>query len=103
MSKTATRKDAPAVAKEPPPSWADKTLGEMDRSEILAAFPAKPDKPLAEYSVEDLVRLKRFGPAVIGGELYLASQAATQASADNRFGPAILSKDTKTIPYLTSI
>ena len=98
-----TRKDAPAVAKEPPPSWADKTLGEMDHSEILAAFPAKPDKPLAEYSVEDLVRLKRFGPAVIGGELYLASQAATQASADNRFGPAILSKDTKTIPYATSL
>ena len=103
MSKTATRKEAPAPVQAPQPSWADKTLGEMDRSEILAAFPAKPDKPLAEYSVEDLVRLKRFGPAVIGGELYLASQAATAASADNRFGPAILSKDTKTIPYLTSI
>ena len=103
MSKAALHKEPAAAVKAPPPSWADKTLGEMDRSEILAAFPAKPDKPLADYSVEDLVRLKRFGPAVIGGELYLASQAATAASADNRFGPAILSKDTKTIPYATSL
>ncbi len=103
MSKAAVHKDAPAAAKAPPPSWADKTLGEMTREEIVAAFPAKPEKPIAEYSVEDLVRLKRFGPAVIGGELYLASQAATQASANNRFGPAILSKGTETIPYATSI
>lgn len=71
----------------------------MTHDEIVKAFPKKPPKSIKKYTQEELVGLQRFGPATIGGELYLASQAAQTASNGNVLGEAILSKSGEPVVY----
>jgi len=79
----------------------DKPLHLWSREELLAVYPAKPPKPLAKYDVHELVKLKNYGPAVIGGALYLAAQKAAVESTNERLGPAILDKGTKPVPFVS--
>lgn len=76
-------------------------LQDMSPAEIIAKWPTKPPKPVGKYTAAELCALKKFGPATIGGALYLASQKAQQETKDNRFGEAILSKSDKPVEYVS--
>lgn len=76
-------------------------LADMTPEEIVKAWPVKPAKPIKQYTTHELVGLKKFGPATIGGLLYLASQKAVQTTGDQRFGEAILSKSDKPVEYVS--
>lgn len=85
----------------PAPSIEDKPLGDMTTAEIVARWPKALSKPIKKYTTEELLALKNFGPATIGGPLYVAAQAASQETADARFGPAILSKGFTPVPFVS--
>lgn len=76
-------------------------LSDLSPDEIVKRWPTKPPKPLKQYTTAELVALKKFGPATIGGALYLASQRAVEETKDNRFGEAILSKSDKPVEYIS--
>ena len=63
----------------------------LNEAEIVARWPDQPPKPLTAYTDDELRALAKFGPAVIGGPLYLRAQAVRTASVDGRYGVAILS------------
>lgn len=88
-------------AETPPASHEDKPLDSMTTAEIVARWPKPLSKPLKKYSTEELLAFKNFGPATIGGALYVAAQAASRDTADARFGPAILSKGFTAVPFVS--
>ena len=80
-----------------PPLW------EMSPAEIVEAFPKAYEKPVSQYTMQELVALKVYGPATIGGELYLASQQAAAVSLSGALGPAILSKGFTPVPFVSHV
>ena len=77
------------------------SLADMTPEEIVKAWPTKPPKAIKQYTNDELVKLKKFGPATIGGLLYLASQKAVQVTGDQKFGEAILSKSGEPVEYIS--
>lgn len=74
-------------------------LSDMTPAEILKEWPTKPPKPIKKYTNDELYALRKFGPATIGGELYLAAQKALAESKEGVLGEAILSKSTEPVVY----
>lgn len=74
---------------------------EMTDAEILAAFPAQPPKPISAYTAAELAPLAKFGPATIGGALYLAARSVSAQSAGGKYGPAILSKSAEPVEFVS--
>lgn len=67
-------------------------MTDLNDAEILARWPDLPPKPLESYTDHELQKLAGFGPAVIGGALFLKARAVRTASPGGRYGPAVLSK-----------
>jgi hypothetical protein len=79
----------------------DLPLCDWTREQVLHFFPKDLPKPIESYTTEELVRLKGYGPAQIGGALYLASQSCANETHDGRYGPAILSKGFTPVPFVS--
>lgn len=76
-------------------------IAELTDAEIVARWPAEPPKPIAAYSDEELRRVAKYGPAVVGGLLYLAARKVQTESAGGRYGPAVLSKSSEPVKHIT--
>lgn len=97
-------KTAAAPAKGPAvPTAPDKPLCDWSPAEVLTFFPKDLPKPIESYTTDELVRLKHYGPSQIGGALYLAAQSVALATADGRYGPAILSKGSEPVPFVSGV
>lgn len=90
--------DAPKV-----PVVEEKAFGDMTHDEILAKYPQMPGKSIEEFTVNELIAMKTLGPALIGGALYLKSQAAVIETGAGTLGPAILSKGFTPVPFVSHI
>lgn len=44
------------------------------------------------WTIQELLANKHLGPAIIGEEMYAASQAAARENGNGVFGPALLGK-----------
>jgi hypothetical protein len=98
MTKTAA---APEKAPAVPFAAPDKPVSDWTPAELLAGFPKAPSRPIEMYTTTDLVAMKNLGPATLGAELYLAAQACSNGSGNGILGPAILSKGSTPVPFVS--
>lgn len=96
--KTAVSAPEPTAVSAP-----DKPISDWTDAEIVAVFPKVYPKPVKDYTTTELVALKNFGPAQIGGALYLASQKVSASTSDGIYGPAILDKGFTPVPFVSEM
>lgn len=70
-------------------------------AQVKTVYNKKPPKPIKSYSLHELVTLKNYGPGILGGELYLASQKANIESKAETYGPAIMSKGSTPVAFVS--